>query len=140
MNTAESWISTDTESVKKDVARLGLDGAVEYQMGLIADRSASGDKRWDAVTEQEMRDALKAFDFSEYTVRVSNDPIYYGPDCSEADAERITGQIADLIRSEFPGIMVEVFNEIGSSATTGPDSSVIDDINQWIQDNWTSAL
>ena len=79
-------------------------------------------------------------DFSEYTVRISNDPSYYGPDCSDADAERITGQIADLIRGEFPGITVEGFNEIGSSATTGPDSNVINDINQWIRENWTSAL
>jgi hypothetical protein len=140
MNTAESWISTDTESVKKDVARLGLDGATEYQMGLIADRSAVGDKRWDSVTEQEMREALKAFEFSEYTVRLSSDPSYYGVGYTDDDCRRIANDIANLIRGEFPGINVDVHNMIGSSATTGPCSETIREIDGWVQENWTSAL
>lgn len=97
------------------------------------------DPSTDGLASQ-LLEEVEDVDFSEYTVRISNDPSYYGPDCSESDAERITGQISDLIRGEFPGIVVEIFSGIGSSATTGPDSSVIEEIDTWIQDNWTSAL
>ena len=58
MNAAQEWISTDKPACIADVTRLGLDGAADYQMGLIVDRSAAGDDRWDDITEEEMRDAL----------------------------------------------------------------------------------
>jgi len=58
MNAAQEWINTDKQACIADLKRLGLDGAADYQMGLIVDRSAVGDDRWDGITEEEMRDAL----------------------------------------------------------------------------------
>lgn len=58
MNKAKEWIATDRRAVEKDVARLGIDGAAAYQIDLINDRLASGDKRWEGVSEDEMREAL----------------------------------------------------------------------------------
>jgi hypothetical protein len=57
--TAHDWIATDKNACKEDVKRLGLDGAADYQMGLIIDRSAAGDTRWDDITEEEMKEALE---------------------------------------------------------------------------------
>lgn len=56
--TAQNWIDTDKTSCRDDVERLGLDGATEYQMELIAGRAASGDKRWEGITAEDMRAAL----------------------------------------------------------------------------------
>ena len=60
MNTtkAEEWIRTEEQAVRRDVARLGLEAAVEYEMDLIADREAMGDTRWTGITHEEMRAAL----------------------------------------------------------------------------------
>lgn len=59
MNAAQEWINTDNNACLADVKRLGLDGATDYQMNLIIDRSASGDTRWDEITEKEMKAALE---------------------------------------------------------------------------------
>jgi hypothetical protein len=59
MNASMEWVRTDVGAVRNDVSRLGLDGAVEYQMELVADRKASGDHRWDDITPEEMRKALE---------------------------------------------------------------------------------
>lgn len=56
---ASEWIRTDRNAVIADIKRLGLDAAVEYQMNLIADRKASGDDRWDSITEEDMRAAME---------------------------------------------------------------------------------
>jgi hypothetical protein len=76
--------------------------------------------------------------FSEYTVKVTSEPSYYGSDCTQQDATRIAASLAQMIRNQFPGIVVEEM--VLSGKTTGPDEVVIDDINRWIQDNWTAAL
>jgi hypothetical protein len=55
---AIDWIATDRKSCIADVKRLGLDGATEYQMDLIADRATMGDDRWEGITEEDMRKAL----------------------------------------------------------------------------------
>ena len=74
--------------------------------------------------------------YSEYAAAISNDPSYYGTECTLADAERIAASLTKMIEAEFPGI-----NETTSgSKTTGPDSDVIDEINGWISNNWTAAL
>lgn len=62
MNKAQEWINTDKSSCLGDVVRLGLDGATDYQMQLIADRSAAGDKRWDSITAEQMIVALGSLD------------------------------------------------------------------------------
>lgn len=77
-------------------------------------------------------------DYSEYSVKISSDPSYYGNDCTQQDADRIAASLADLIRSEFPGIDI-VENDLNSK-TTGPDETVIEEINTWIEKNWTAAL
>ena len=77
-------------------------------------------------------------DYSEYSVKISSDPSYYGSDCTQQDADRIAASLADLIRSEFPGIDI-VENDLNSK-TTGPDETVIEEINTWIEKNWTAAL
>lgn len=59
MNAAQEWIGTDENACRKDVERLGLEGATDYQMSLIIDRSAAGDTRWDEITQEQMRAALE---------------------------------------------------------------------------------
>jgi hypothetical protein len=75
--------------------------------------------------------------YSEYTVKISPDPSDCG-DCTQEDADRIAASVAELIRSEFPGIET-VENDLNSK-TTGPDEAVIEKINVWIENNWTAAL
>lgn len=80
-------------------------------------------------------------DYSEYTVKISSEPSYYGSECTQQDADRIVESLGNLIRSEFPGIQTEKYVDgQGSGKTTGPDDSVIEEINQWIENNWTAAL
>lgn len=57
-NRAYDWVNTDAAACRKDVERLGLEGAVEYQLDLIEDRKATGDDRWDSITDEQMREAL----------------------------------------------------------------------------------
>lgn len=79
--------------------------------------------------------------FSKYTVKISNEPSYYGSECSDEDGQSIAESIAELVKNEFPGIETEIAGEFGeSSNTTGLDESVIFEINQWIAENWTAAL
>lgn len=47
-------------------------------------------------------------DYTEYTVRISTEPSYYGSECTEADVDRITERLANIIRDEFPGVRVEL--------------------------------
>ena len=56
---ASEWIRTDRNAVAADIKRLGLGGAVEYQMDLIADRKAAGDDRWDNISAEDMLAAMK---------------------------------------------------------------------------------
>jgi len=80
-------------------------------------------------------------DFSEYEVRVSNDPSYYGSECDADDGDRIANAICELIEAEFPGIQTELWMECHcSSATTGPNEDTVNDIDEWIELNWTAAL
>jgi hypothetical protein len=79
--------------------------------------------------------------YSEYTVKISSEPSYYGSECTQEHAERIGERLGNRIRGEFPGIQLEKYVDgRGSSATTGPDDEVIGEINRWIENNWTAAL
>ena len=79
--------------------------------------------------------------YNEYAVKISSEPSYYGTDCTQQDADRIVESLGNLIRTEFPGIQIEKFVDgQGSSKTTGPDESVVEEINLWIENNWTAAL
>jgi len=80
-------------------------------------------------------------DYSQYEVRVSNDPSYYGSECTPDDGDRIASSICELIESQFPGIQTELWMECHcSSATTGPNEDTVNDIDEWIELNWTAAL
>ena len=80
-------------------------------------------------------------DYSEYEVRVSNDPSYYGSECDADDGDRIANAICELIEAEFPGIQTELWMECHcSSSTTGPNQDTVDSIDEWIEINWTAAL
>jgi len=80
-------------------------------------------------------------DFSEYEVRVSNDPSYYGSECTPDDGDRIANAICELIEEQFPGIQTELWMECHcSSATTGPNEDTVNSIDEWIECNWTAAL
>lgn len=79
--------------------------------------------------------------YSEYTVKISSEPSYYGSECTQQDANRIVESLSNLIRTEFPGIQTENYVDgQGSSKTTGPDESVVEEINLWIENNWLAAL
>jgi hypothetical protein len=82
--------------------------------------------------------------YNQYTVKLSNDPSYYGTDCTQQDASRIVESLGSLIRTEFPGIRVEIYSEAmcneRSSSTCGGEVETRDTIDQWIENNWTAAL
>ena len=80
-------------------------------------------------------------DYSEYLVRVSNDPSYYGTECTPDDGDRIANAICELIEEQFPGIQTELWMECHcSSSTTGANQDTVDSIDEWIELNWTAAL
>jgi hypothetical protein len=80
-------------------------------------------------------------DYSEYEVRVSNDPSYYGSECTPDDGDRIANAICELIEEQFPGIQTELWMDCSSSSsTTGPNQDTVDSIDEWIEGNWTAAL
>jgi len=80
-------------------------------------------------------------DYSEYEVRVSNDPSYYGSECTPDDGDRIANSICELIEAQFPGIQTELWMECHcSSSTTGPNEDTVGSIDEWIECNWTAAL
>ena len=88
----------------------------------------------DEIVEEEI-------DYSEYEVRVSNDPSYYGTECDADDGDRIANAICELIEEQFPGIQTELWMECHcSSSTTGPNQDTVDSIDEWIELNWTAAL
>jgi hypothetical protein len=81
--------------------------------------------------------------YNEYTVLISSEPSYYGTECTQHDASRIVTSLGNLIRTEFPGIRVEIYNDVvaeRSSSTFGGEVETRDAIDQWISDNWTAAL
>lgn len=78
--------------------------------------------------------------YSEYTVRVSTDPSYYGSACDQADATRISDSIAKLVEGQFPGVTIIKESEIGGRGVSGPDQDTVDEIAEWVASNWTSAL
>lgn len=79
-------------------------------------------------------------DYSEYTVRVSTDPSYYGSHCDQSDATRISDNISKLVEARFPGVTIIKESEIGGRGVSGPDQGTVDEIAEWVSSNWTSAL
>lgn len=80
-------------------------------------------------------------DYSEYTVRVSTEASYYGSSCTDEDAEDIAIRICNQTEREFPNLVTELWSEgDGSCSTTGPNEDTCQEIDDWMQDNWTAAL
>lgn len=79
--------------------------------------------------------------YSEYTVCVGNDESNYGSDVTRAEATTIADTLQQMIEAEFPGINVRRTEESGEpTPTRGPDDVIIEEIDRWVQDNWTAAL
>lgn len=78
--------------------------------------------------------------YNEYTVRISTEPSYYGSECTQIDANRIADNLTALVEEKFPGINIEKHTDGCVSKTTGPKQLVVDEINDWISENWTAAL
>ena len=86
-------------------------------------------------------DLEEEIDYSEYLVRVSDEPSYYGSECSQDDADEISEKLCEMIERQFPGIQTDLWSDgDGSSKTTGPDDNICEEINEWISNNWTAAL
>lgn len=79
---------------------------------------------------------MKLTSYSDYSVRISNEPSYYGSECSQADANRIAASLTKMIETEFPGIRVTT----SGRDYTGPDSDTCEEIRAWVESNWTAAL
>jgi phosphoglucomutase len=74
--------------------------------------------------------------FAGYIAPVSNDPAFYGGECTQEDADRISDDLSKMIIAEFPGITV-TYSE---GKVTGPDSETVEEIRVWIEENWMNAL
>ena len=86
-------------------------------------------------------DLEEEIDHSDYTVKVSDEPSYYGSDCTQDDADAISEKLCEMIERQFPGIQTDLWSDgDGSSKTTGPDDAICEEINDWISNNWTAAL
>ena len=77
---------------------------------------------------------------NEYSIAISEDPSYYGSECTSHDAVRIAHALYYIIRDEFPGATVRTGLDIGGRGITGPDDAVIRQIEEWIGENWTTVL
>lgn len=77
--------------------------------------------------------------WAEYTLPLSNDPSCYG-DVTIEQAAKITEDLTAKVRASFPGLNVEIRSMIGSFNVTGPDQDACDQVREWVENNWTSAL
>ena len=80
--------------------------------------------------------------FTDYTVTLSDDPAYYDLGRHELWAEErtqeIVSDVTSLIERRFPGI--NVVADANKVHDAGPDDEILEEIQQWVGDNWTSAL
>lgn len=79
--------------------------------------------------------------YSEYTVRITKDPTYWGPRCTQRISDLIYTTLKGYIESQFPGINVEVWEErFNLPVIEGPDENIREEIRYWIQENCEAAL
>ena len=78
--------------------------------------------------------------YQDYSIAISTEPSYSGSECRPQDAVRIAYALSYIIRDEFPGATVRTGSDIGGRGVTGPDDAVIRQIEDWIGENWTTAL
>lgn len=81
-------------------------------------------------------------DYSQYLIKISSDPVHYGPDCGDAQAVQVAQAVADLVRHRFPGILAHILQptEFSAQAVLGPDPEVVLGIVEWLNENWYPAL
>lgn len=86
-------------------------------------------------------EAGRTADYSEYTIRISDVPAFYGSEWTDEQTARLVKDFSDMIRSEFPGIVVQTHCENSrSEAMLGPDKSVCEEIGRWVAEHWTAAI
>lgn len=78
------------------------------------------------------------------TVRIQlpTEPLYWGT-ATETDVERILVNLEGMIRSEFGDrfdLQIERSNTPTGSGIQAEDQEVVEEINDWIAENWTKAL
>ena len=79
-------------------------------------------------------------------IELSTNPEYYGDNVSKSDMVWILSNLEDLVRSEFCDRAEIAFthtsthNSRRSQTIACDDQQLIDDIEQWISDNWTAAV
>ena len=79
---------------------------------------------------------------STVTIQLPTEPSYWGSIATEADVDRILGNIEIMIRNEFADVQIDFqrMREPRGRGIWGDDECLMDSIHQFIQDNWTSAL
>lgn len=94
----------------------------------------------ETTTDENMNLNLSSsYEFAGYSVCVTQDPVYYGSECTNEDAVRIAGNLSDMIYDKFPGIAVFQGGD-PKRDVFGPDNEVSEKIAAWIAANWTAAL
>ena len=78
--------------------------------------------------------------FNEYTIVLSSDPSVYGHGVTQARVAEINEILAGMIKREFDAINIEFSHLDGCGKITGPDQEIIDEINNWVAENWQAAL
>jgi hypothetical protein len=78
--------------------------------------------------------------YNEYKIILSSDISSYGDDDSQEHIEEINEILSAMISREFPKIQIEITPIYNGFKITGPDQDTIDQINNWISENWTAAL
>ena len=78
--------------------------------------------------------------YNEYTIVLSSDPSTYGHGVTPSRTEDINQILAGMIRREFDAINIEFSHLDGCGKITGPEQETIDEINNWVAENWQSAL
>jgi hypothetical protein len=62
VDNAWEWVRTDREAILQDIDRLGLDGAVDYNMELIEEQIEKGDNRWLYIEPEDLYHAFEALE------------------------------------------------------------------------------
>jgi hypothetical protein len=76
--------------------------------------------------------------YENYKITLNSNPSSY--DVSQNRTNEINRILSSMILDEFPGIEIEITPIYNMGKTTGPEQNTIDEINNWISENWTAAL
>lgn len=82
-------------------------------------------------------------DYSNYSIRVSLDPEFWGSGCNPDTVEETVATFCAALRKQFPGLEARSMNRgenyrHGGTFIEGPDEAVCEEIDRWFDKNWTS--